>query len=138
MWLWHKTSMKRAQTEQMWAKSKERKQEKRLMINFLSDCCSKSYPIIVTVKLSVVASNEVGSQNPNRTCWGWDIQSTKGDNADIPFDLRLLETQNSCFIIILRYYCYCQKVTYSETLKFKNYWLHHASLRPCKDQVFQV
>lgn len=63
--------------------------------DFLSDRCSKPYPIIATVKLCVVASNEVGSQNPDGTCRGRHIQAPEGDGADIPFDLWLLEPQRS-------------------------------------------
>lgn len=63
------------------------------MFNFLSDCCSKSYSIIAAVKLCVVTGNEVGSQNPDGTCRWRYIQAPEGDDADIPFDLWLLEPQ---------------------------------------------
>lgn len=70
------------------------------MFNFPSDCCSKPYPIIAAVKLCVVAGNEVGSQNPDGTCRWRHIQAPKGDGADIPFDLWLLEPQIILIIII--------------------------------------
>lgn len=57
------------------------------MTNFLSDCFCKSYTIIATVKLCVVASNEGSSQNPDRTCRGWHIQAPEGDDADISLNL---------------------------------------------------
>lgn len=67
------------------------------MNNFLSDCCSKPYTIIATVKLCVVAGNEGSSQNPDRTCRGWHIQAPECDDADISLDLWLLHTKSNHF-----------------------------------------
>lgn len=76
------------------------------MFNFLSDCCSKSYSIIAAVKLCVVTGNEVGSQNPDGTCRWRYIQAPEGDDADIPFDLWLLEPQRQVIFIVLSHYNY--------------------------------
>lgn len=61
----------------------------------LSDCCGKAYPVVATVKLCVVASNEVCSQNPDGACRGRHIQAPEGDGAHIPFKLGLLETHRT-------------------------------------------
>lgn len=74
--------------------SKDRKGDKQsVTFSFLSDCCGKAYSIIATVKLCIVAGDEVGSQNPDGTCRWWHIQAPEGDSADIPFHLWLLEPQ---------------------------------------------
>lgn len=57
----------------------------------MSDCCGEANAIIVAVKLCVVASDEVGSQNPDGTQGGRDIQTSEGHDADVSLDLWLLE-----------------------------------------------
>lgn len=70
---------------------KKEKSGKKKLFHFMSDCCCKSYSIIAAVKLCVVAGNEVGSKYPDRTCRWRHIQAPESDNADVPFDLRLLD-----------------------------------------------
>lgn len=62
------------------------------MNNSVSDCCGESDAIIVAVKLSVVAGNEIGSQNPDGTHGGRDVQTSEGNDADVSLDLRLLDS----------------------------------------------
>lgn len=56
-----------------------------------SDCCGKSDAVIAAVKLCVVAGDKVGSQNPDGTHGGRNIQTSEGNNADVSLDLWLLE-----------------------------------------------
>lgn len=71
--------------EELAAKVEKKKTEQHGRLT--SDCRSKPYSVIVTVKLCVVAGNEVGSQNPDGTGRGGHIQTPEGDSADIPFNL---------------------------------------------------
>lgn len=73
------------------------------MNNSSSDCCGESNAIIMAVKLSVVAGNEIGSQNPDGTHGGWDVQTSEGNDADVSLNLRLLDPKK-------RSHCY----TYSD------------------------
>ena len=68
------------------------------MFNFLSDCGGKAYAIVVAVKLSVVAGNEVGPQDPDGTCRGRHIQAPECDGADVPLYLWLLLTRRTVLI----------------------------------------
>lgn len=65
------------------------------MFNLLSDRSSEAYAIIATVKLCVVASNEVGPQDPDGACRGRHIQAPEGDGADVSLYLWLLWTESS-------------------------------------------
>lgn len=56
-----------------------------------SDCCGESDAIIAAVKLRVVAGDEVGSQNPEGTHRGRNIQTSEGHHADVSLNLWLLE-----------------------------------------------
>lgn len=67
------------------------------MFNLLSDCSSEANAIIATIKLCVVASNEIGPQDPDGTCRGRHIQAPEGDGADIPLYLWLLQTESIWF-----------------------------------------
>lgn len=59
--------------------------------NSVSDCCGESDAIVAAVKLRVVAGDEVGSQNPDGTHGGRNIQTSEGNDADISLNLWLLE-----------------------------------------------
>lgn len=52
-----------------------------------SNCCGKSDAIIAAVKLRVVAGDEVGSQNPEGTYWGRNVQTSEGYDADVSLNL---------------------------------------------------
>lgn len=56
-----------------------------------SDCCGKADTIVAAVKLRVVARDEVGSQNPEGTHGGRNVQTSEGNDADVSLELWLLE-----------------------------------------------
>ena len=92
---YHKKQLKGGlDKEEIAAKIVKKKPEQHgRWLKVLSDCCGKPYPIIATVKLCVVAGDEVGSQNPDGSCRWWHIQTPEGDGADVPFNLWLLEPE---------------------------------------------
>lgn len=59
--------------------------------NSVSDCCGESDAIIPAVELRVVAGDEVGTQNPDGTHGGRNIQTSEGNDADVSLNLWLLE-----------------------------------------------
>lgn len=73
------------------------------MNNSVSDCCGESNAIIVAVKLSVVAGNEIGSQNPDGTHGGRDVQTSEGNDADIPLNLRLLDPNKEKSLLYIQW-----------------------------------
>jgi hypothetical protein len=60
----------------------------------LSDCCGEAYAVVATVKLCVVAGDEVGSQDPDRASRRRHIQTPKGHTTDVLSKLRLLQTES--------------------------------------------
>lgn len=69
--------------------------------NFLSDCCSEPNAVVATVKLCVIAGNEVGSQDPDGSCRGRHIQAPERDCADISVKLGLLGKHRKCLVKVL-------------------------------------
>lgn len=88
----------REKSERLW-----RAGGKWWMNNLVSDCCGKSNAIIVAVKLSVVAGNEIGSQNPDGTHGGRDVQTSEGNDADVSLDLRLLDPEKEKSVLYIQW-----------------------------------